>query len=176
MKLKDLTFLAAIPALDWARFAMCLDTEGCIAIKSVHGNRPWSKRVLYVDVVVVNTDPRLTQWLQQTFGGSVGVRRPQRAHHQPQTVWNAASRHAAALLQHALPYFISKRDQAEIALAFQATILTDRRYGCKGRPAELIARQYTLRESLAALHGKQGAGMKYKHDPPIEWPGEPRES
>ena len=163
MKPKDLTFLDGVSEIDWARLAMCLDGEGCICIKSVHGNRSWSRRVLYVDVIVVSVDPRMTQWLQQTFGGSVNARKRQHARQAPCTTWNVASRHAAALLRRCLPYFICKRDQAEIALAFQDTILTKCPYGCKGRPPELIAQQYQLRESLAALHGNQGKGLGYLH-------------
>lgn len=160
MKPKDLSFLDGVTDIGWARLAMCLDTEGCISIKSVHGASGASRRVFYVDVTVTNADPRLPQWLQMVFGGSVTLRKKQRVHHAPCFVWNVAARHAAALLERALPYFISKRDQAEIALAFQATILVKFPYGCKGRPAAIVQQQQQLHDSLAALHGNQGKARR----------------
>lgn len=145
--------LTTISEVDWARLAAYIDGEGCISIKGVKGAQDWSRRVLYVDLTISNTDVRLVEWLLK-FGGSVhmGKQRNPEKWAVPYS-WNAASRHAALLLTQCLPYFIIKRDQAEIALAFQRTILTDRRYGRAGRPPELLVAQHQLREQLATLKG-----------------------
>jgi hypothetical protein len=158
MKQKDLTFLADIAQVDWARLAAYIDGEGSITIASVRGARPDSRRVMYVNVAVANTDIRLLEWLRNTFGGTISKFRHKSEHVKwaQAYVWTVGSRHASALLDRCLPYFIIKREQAEIALAFQRTILTDRRYGCKGRPLELIAAQEQLRQDLSTLKGTSG--------------------
>lgn len=155
MRAQDLTFLADVSQVDWARLAAYIDGEGCIVIKSNKGAKPTSRRVFYLDLTIVNTDPRLGYWLKATFGGSVYVGK--RGHFiatwAPVISWNTAAAHAAALIKGCLPYFLIKREQADVALAFQATILPDRRYGVKGRPAELVARQQSYYEQLQSLKG-----------------------
>ncbi len=147
--------LSKVSQIDWARLAAYIDGEGCITIKSVHGAREASRRVMYVDINVTNTDVRLTAWLQQTFGGSVYLNHGNRGNVKwaPAAAWNVASKYAAEILANCLPYFIIKRDQADVALAFQSTILPGRPYGVKGRPAELIAKQHAFKEELQTLKG-----------------------
>ncbi len=148
--------LTQISQIDWARLAAYIDGEGCIRIAGVKGSTPYSRRVLYVEVTISNTDARLTEWLKVKFGGSVWVDRSRlkkNPHWSPGTAWVVSSRHASEILSNCLPYFIIKREQADVALAFQATILTDRRYGCKGRPQELLDRQHEMREQLQTLKG-----------------------
>jgi hypothetical protein len=147
--------LLLVAPIDWARLAAYIDGEGCISIKSVKGNRAASRRVLYVDVSVTNTDFRLTAWLQVTFGGSVYINHGNRGNEKwsPAAQWNIASKYAAAILEYCLPYFIIKREQAEVALAFQSTILPGRPYGVKGRPDDLISKQYGFKEQLQDLKG-----------------------
>lgn len=158
MKRNPVPDLSQISAVDWARLAAYIDGEGCISIKSVHGYNAAARRVFYVDVAVINTDFRLTQWLKDTFGGSVFMNKrhlnePKWA---PTAAWNVASKHAIAILERALPYFIIKREQAETAIAFQATILPGRPYGCKGRPKELIDKQDQFKQRLTDLKGTSG--------------------
>lgn len=148
--------LSNVSELDWARLAAYIDGEGCISIKSVHGyHAAKSRRVFYLDVTVANTDPRLGQWLKTIFGGSVSVSK--RGHLSPNwaplITWTVASAHAAAIVLRCLPFFVIKREQADVALSFQSTILPGRPYGMKGRPAELIARQQQHYEQLQSLKG-----------------------
>lgn len=152
---KDLTFLDDISPIDWARLAAFIDGEGCIRIATVKGNKTSSRRVMYVEVTITNTDVRLVEWLARTFGGnSVCSRRAGLHQNWSQCfAWSVSSRHATALIEHALPYFIIKREQANVALAFQATILPGRPYGRSGRPAELVAQQETYASQLSAMKG-----------------------
>lgn len=150
--------LSQISQIDWARLAAYIDGEGCISIKAVKGYNAAARRVFYIDVTVANTDFRLTAWLQRTFGGSSRASKPgsRPKGHAPVAQWNVASRHAANLIQYCLPYFIIKREQADVALAFQETILPGKPYGCKGRPQELIDRQDAFKRQLIALKGTSG--------------------
>lgn len=163
MKKNPVPELSQISAVDWARLAAYIDGEGCIRIAGVKGATPRSRRVLYVEVTVSNTDARLTAWLKNTFGGSVHVnnRRLGNEHKwAPATAWVVGSKHASILLENALPFFIIKREQADVALAFQQTIITNRRYGRSGRPMEIIDRQHDLREQLQTLKGTSSRARK----------------
>lgn len=113
--------LSQTSVIDWARLAAYIDGEGHIALNA--NRMSAGKSYAYLRVVVTNTDPRLIIWLQRTFGGGVlKVKRPAALHWRRCFKWTASCRHAEAILRGCLPYFITKRDQADIALAFQATL------------------------------------------------------
>lgn len=162
--------LSQVSQIDWARLAAYIDGEGCIRIAGVKGSTPYSRRVLYVEVSIANTDLRLTDWLKKTFGGSVYVnnRRLDKPNWAQSSAWVVGSRWAAALLEGSLPYFVIKREQAEVALAFQATIVTDRRYGCKGRPQELLDHQHALSAQLQSLKGTSSRAKRSDQGPTIQ--------
>jgi hypothetical protein len=67
--------------------------------------------------------------------------------------WTVACNKAEAILRGCLPYFIVKRDQAEVALAFQATIDRARSNGVKGVPVADVLEQVRLRDALRDLKG-----------------------
>ena len=149
--------LTAISLIEWARLAAFIDGEGCIRIATVKGHSSGSRRVMYVEVSVVNTDVRLVQWLVETFGGSTYTNNKRSSlQHAPCFGWVASSRHAATLIAACLPYFLIKREQADVALAFQNTILPGRPYGRTGRPPELLAKQEAFANQLSVLKGTSG--------------------
>ena len=99
---------------EWIKLAAYIDGEGYIYL----GMKDKSARVQCLHVRIGNTDPRLTNWLQATFGGKVTK---QASHKHQKKVfwgWRVCGRHAAYVLENCLPHFIMKRDQAEVALAF----------------------------------------------------------
>lgn len=145
--------LTQVATLDWARLAAYIDGEGCIRITTVKGAHDWSRRVMYIELHISNTDIRLSEWLVRIFGGAVHVRRQKTSRWATCYCWSVVSRRAADIIAGCLPYFIIKRDQADVALAFQKTIITDRRYGRKGRPTELLDQQTLLAGELRALKG-----------------------
>lgn len=119
--------------LDWARLAAFLDGEGCITLCNRTGCTRVQGRRVYVSVA--NTDVRLICWLKDTFGGNV---RPHSSTHansmnaKPLFVWEASTRdRMQKVLESALPYFIIKREQAEIALAY---LRLNRIHHCYRRP------------------------------------------
>ena len=64
--------------------------------------------------------------------------------------WRTHSKDAKWILENCLPYFIIKREQAEIALAMFETF-PKRKYGKKGVPADVIAHRDALRQELKGL-------------------------
>ena len=156
MKRQDLSFLDSVSEIDWARLAAYIDGEGCLVISGQNGASKSSRRVYYAELRIANTDFRLLGWLKAKFGGAFHVYRKNTQGRLPCGSWAVASRHAAVIVTRCLPYFIVKKEQAEVILAFQATILPDRRYGRSGRPKELIAHQDTLVNQLSDLKGPIG--------------------
>lgn len=108
---------------------------------------------MYLNLAISNTDVRLARWLKEVFGGAIYAGKRLKTQWAPCYHWYVTSRRAADVITGCAPFFIIKREQADVALAFQSTIAADRRYGRKGRPAELLERQAALSAQLSALKG-----------------------
>jgi hypothetical protein len=121
-----------IKDVDWARLAAYIDGEGCIIIHTNRAQEALGKsRMHSLAITVTNTDPRLTVWVFETFGvgqfyqkqkcpsitANMGEGKKWRQCH----VWTVTADLAAQLLVGCLPFFVIKREQAEIAIAFQKT-------------------------------------------------------
>jgi len=104
--------------LGWA--AGAVDGEGCIAIRTSRSVR--SQRLQYgLYVAVSNTDPRMPSRLAEMFGGNV-VLKDARHRQRPIYEWRVFSSKAALILQELRPYLVIKGEQADIAIAFAATL------------------------------------------------------
>jgi len=141
--------------IDWARLAVLIDGEGYIGIATTFSTKhKWSRPYLYLDVRVTNTDPRVSEWCVQHFGGKVYMgKRPSNKKWSSCFYWAVSCNKAEAVLLGCLPYFIVKRDQAEVALAFQATLDRAKTNGCNGRPVAEVMEQFRLRDVLRDLKG-----------------------
>lgn len=94
-----------------------IDGEGCIRF-----NRQKSQCSV-LRVHVTNTDPRLTQWLKDKFGGYVwSESKAYIPNAKPRYVWEISAKQAEIALRQIEPYLMLKRDRALIALAHRATI------------------------------------------------------
>lgn len=149
--------------VDWARLAAYIDGEGCISIKMNRGGvaRRQKRPALYVSVCITNTDPRLTNWLAITFGGSSHTedRRDLNPNWSKCSRWDIASAHARWILQGCLPFFVLKKDQAEIALAFGETLA---RTGRHGTPDAVVERQMAMKDQLSELKGNSSRSNRLK--------------
>jgi len=136
---------------DWARLAAFIDGEGMI---DIHTRRQFSKKqnkiyeCRYVRVEVVNTDPRLPLWCKNTFGGSIQPHKRYSSKWRMAYSWEIASKKAITIIRGCLPYFLLKREQAEIALAFQETVL---RIGRGGHTQETLTLRANLQNKMKAL-------------------------
>jgi len=110
---------------------------------------------MYVEVSVANADPRLMQWLKIRFGGNINRSDPPTANKKKHAIykWYTACSVSHEILKGCLPYFVIKRNQAEIAISFRE--LTQcrpesgkKKWGVYGMPVELKQIQYNLREQL----------------------------
>jgi hypothetical protein len=109
--------------IDWARMAAYIDGEGCIETPQKQRS---GKIAVYLCLHVANTDLRLILWCAEKFGGNYyvsnrscvsGGKNAKDCWH-----WTAPSTRAAWILHNCLPYFIIKREQAELGIALQESI------------------------------------------------------
>ncbi len=141
--------------IDYARLAMAIDGEGMIDIHTHSQFRPHLNRVHvthYVRIVITNTDPRLALWCKNTFGGCVNPAKSRKPHHRPKLNWYCSSRKAISLIKPCMPYFLLKREQAEIALAFQETV---KRIGRGGHSKETQDTRLRLQKEMKLLKRKK---------------------
>lgn len=125
----------------WA--AGIIDGEGCVSIVC---NR--SRKAFNLRVHVTNTDMKMLLKLQLMFGGRIygNSAKNQPAHYKERWYWVVHCKNAHDVLITTLPYLVTKKEQAEKALTFQAVT---RRHG--GRPhtfREENAKRYLLQEEI----------------------------
>jgi hypothetical protein len=150
--------------VDWARLAAYIDGEGSIFIrqrKATAGDvRKNQARGHSLVVTIANCDIRLLNWCRENFDGCVyrsrpdspGVgakyQRPRRAYF----AWIVGNAKAAHMLDKCMPYFICKKEQAEIALAFQKTVSRRNHTRWKGGlPSGLYEEREAFRLELQRL-------------------------
>lgn len=136
--------------------AAFLDGEGSISISyTVHKDPKFKgarKRYEYVRITVANTDPRLMQWLVATFGGKLRERSYSRNNKWKAAYWWVVTcKYATEILQGCLPYFILKRERADLAIALQATMVHS---GRRGTPHTVIAERTAIKDKLHVLNAR----------------------
>jgi len=147
--------------IDWARLAVLIDGEGYIGIATAFSKKmKWARPHLYLDVRITNTDPRISDWCVSKFGGKVYINKRKAGMEKWSDTfhWSVSCNKAEAILRGCLPYFLIKREQAEVALAFQSTIDRAKSNGCKGVPREHVLKQVELRNTLQQMKGKSSRG------------------
>ena len=137
--------------IDLAMMAAYIDGEGCISTV-VASTTKWKNPSLSIELSVHNTDPRLVDWCQKRFGGRI-----YRTIHEnkPEWMdsygWKVSCKQASEVLQACLPYFVIKREQAELAIALEST---KARWGRSGAPEEIHRKWWEIRNQLSLLKGK----------------------
>jgi hypothetical protein len=129
--------------IDLVKAAVIIDCEGNIEINGKPGMR------YQLQVGFASTNPVMTRWCAARFGGYLfdqwyEKRPPNRA---DADRWRIQSYPAAELLKKCLDHFIIKRDQAEIAIRFQATYKVP---GQRASHSTKLLRE-ELRQQLLAL-------------------------
>lgn len=67
-----------------------------------------------------NTDPMLILWLHRTFGGNVRAAKTRTSTGKPVFGWGVGAIKAEKILSNCMPYFVMKKNQAELALSVRA--------------------------------------------------------
>lgn len=152
---------------DWIRLAAYIDGEGSINL-TPRPTDTGSTLTLCGKVVVTNTDPRLSKWCLETFGMKVSWRRgtikdPRAVNWKPCYVAQACAYKAAWILQNCLPWFLLKREQAQVVLDHQETTQVGTWARGKGvkTPQDILQYRKSLKEKLTELN-KRGPELKIK--------------
>lgn len=101
---------------DYARLAAYIDGEGCIRIS----------RSGELVIRIANTDIRLPMWCKATFSGFTGIHSKGNGKWKPAYFWGITGNAASFILKQCLPYFIIKREQAELAIRSQGVSFNSR--------------------------------------------------
>lgn len=140
--------LMQIPLIEWARLAAFIDGEGTITTQAQTMNKG-KCRTTKLSVQVSNTDIRIPLWCQRIFGGAVTSYRGASPIAKPYAVWTVASLMAEETLRFCLPYFVAKREQAEMALLYRGTFSKP---GCTTTEQQLLERQKFAEELSRLKH------------------------
>jgi hypothetical protein len=137
---------SSISEIDWARLAAYVDGEGSITI--IESGRKRSHPFRDVRVIISQSDVRLMAWLQSIWGGAVsqhkGVNRPCYN-------WAIGGRRVEVILARIRQYLIVKPEQADIGMAYRATMTRSTRR----LSPEVIEQRKLLREQMFALKPTQ---------------------
>jgi hypothetical protein len=144
--------VALVSELNWARLAAFIDGEGCISITRSK-RKGYTNLQYHLEVIVSGTDPRLHEWLQNNFSGAVYLIKNAVTSYRSNKVcqsWRMFNTRAVVILEHCLPYFIMKREQAEIGLAFMRLKVK----GSQGKKISIVELQAheDLRNKLRAIN------------------------
>lgn len=152
------TIPANVTDVDLARLSAFIDGEEHIAVLKYRtkDHARGFRFGYHLKVEVANTDPRLMVWLRRFEVGSFYLHkeRPCKGRNRRTAYrWSVRSSEAVALLNRCLPFFVMKRDQAELAIAFGGVTANRHRknIGTKFTPKEisdrdeLVARMKELR-------------------------------
>lgn len=129
------------------------DGEGCVSIGK--GRRASAVVPIYsLSVKITQDDTEALHFIRNLWGGQIRPRKP-RPDGKIASDWTSHSRAAGLFLADILPFLIVKRDEAEIAVKFQAAKYHP---GSAGLPAETVAFFARCREDLFdAKHGRRVA-------------------
>lgn len=143
-----------VSKIDWARLAMAIDGEGTITTGRYTQDGCKEKNTgILLFIIVSNSDPRLCHWCKETFGGGVfyaAKPRTDKGHYGKKQVfmWKVHSATAEWVLRNCLPYFVIKREQAEVALSLRAIKVP---VGQRGFTEEQKFERQRLRTELSRL-------------------------
>lgn len=97
----------------FAYLAGLFDAEGSVSI-----NRSLKRAVLYqLDVRLSNGDGRIMTWLLRTFGGTLSISYPK--NRLPAGTWRIPTAHQEHVILAILPYLITKRQRAMVAITWK---------------------------------------------------------
>jgi hypothetical protein len=138
---------------DLAYLAGIIDGEGSFAL---HYSKSRSR--MHVQLQIGNTDLRLMDWIRTKFGGSVTPERRTSSKWKLMFRWVAQSDTLSHLTRAVLPYLIVKRQQAELLLAFRATLALklEKSYSTHAVSTQIFEQRLAIRDQLRVLN-KRGA-------------------
>jgi len=126
-----------------AYFAGFFDGEGCIAV----GKTGRRKSQFGFAMQVGQTKTEVLELLQRYFGGRLFRSAKTGFQLKPFYTWTVCGNNAEHFLRSILPYLVTKKEEAELALEYRKTM------GCQGRklPEEVIETRHRLVAQIRAI-------------------------
>ena len=140
----------SVDVCDLIYAAAAIDCEGCIGIytpRQSNGNSNY----FHIRVNVANTDSVLTNWMLETFGGSIASTHKGDKHKKTVYYWYVGAQQACDFLRCVLPYLKLKWEQAEIVLKLGKRMNTENNQPLSEEELEV---RRTLREAIGILNKK----------------------
>ena len=151
-------FMTAAERCQWAWLAGIIDGEGSISIDIGHhkdmckrGDYQLRVRVKMTDELTIRTAKAITH-----VGSVHPIRYPSELGWKTAWDWVTTDRKAASVLRHCMPFFVTKKEHARIALEFYKLTL-DRRECNRGLREPNIEKRQALHEAICILN-KKGPG------------------
>ena len=146
---------------DKAYLAGFIDGEGCISIQKIARQAKGATPVYTLALVIASCDKDvLMYWREKTGLGAISTRKAQRENCRDGHLWGIRSAQAVSLLKEVYPYLMLKKEQADIAFQFQATMRPDsnwgnRKVGRGGLPVspEVVHQRERYKQALTRVKG-----------------------
>jgi hypothetical protein len=144
-----------------AYLAGIIDGEGSIYIGNFSSNPKTGTKYYQTNIEITNCDKNLMDWLINTFGARIyeytKKQMPKNSTRETYYRWIATGERVTHLIDVLMPYFIVKKQQAEIMKKMRATFKPI--YGVKRgqqgidiNPPELISERQMYFEQMQSLH------------------------
>lgn len=145
---------------DWARLAAYIDGEGSINFSMGGKGKEEYSPTLMARLCVTNTDPRLIKWCVETFGMSWNKKDMASDKRGRQDKWKPAffaichAYRAAWVATNCLPWFILKREQAEVLIDHQNTTQVGlwKRGVARKTPQDILQYRSSLKTKMHQLN------------------------
>ncbi len=126
-----------------------VDGEGCITIQRI--SRPKQGYCIYqLRVIIANTEHVMLDWLQLHFGGSVQQKAEKRVNRKDCWMWSIVSHQAELFLEKILPYMVTKKARAKIAIEYRNS-LPEGRSATLLKEREEVALRYRKRINVKSI-------------------------
>jgi hypothetical protein len=135
---------------DAVYLAAVLDCEGWITLSKLGNSRGVG---LVLTLGVGNTNYVLTDWLKNTYGGSVYKTHRDSVKHKDYYTWRIHGNKALEVLRLAYPYMMMKRAQAEVAIEFQTNMHNKNTYN-EPCTTQYVDYMHSLKKRMSVLNRK----------------------
>jgi len=135
-----------------AWLAGVIDGEGSVFLTRGRGRSP----ILCLNIGM--THKETIDHIKKITGVGSIYPRPAGAHRKALYMWQTSENEAASVLYCCLPYLITKREQAKLALEFREAKKLFHAGGGRPRPAHSLAQLEELKKQMSKLNGR-GIGL-----------------
>lgn len=151
---KNVPFIKGQTSEQLAYLAGIIDGEGCFYFGQVKQGRYGNGTQWHCKIAITSTDKRLTDWLNNLFGGCKEQRyryTSKKTYVRPIYRWDATGELMDYLLSVILPYLVIKREQCLTMIEIRKTYAN---IGSKRLPDHIVQRRFELLNIMRNLNSR----------------------